>query len=148
MLSFSCTANMTISHNGNSLSPAIVYKTKADYNNNVSVTMDSKKGKIISYPAPTDLYYRGNLALPSKLKNGYLLDNRGINTNSVFTSFTYQEYSKLYSAPSIDTLLEKIIDKDPFVEIYNCGNRADYKNETKELNKIIDSNFKKCKRLK
>lgn len=148
MLSYSCNSNMSKNHTSKSLATAMVYKTKADYQNNVPVTMDSVRKNIISYPAPTDLYYKGKLAIPTELKEGYLLDNRGINKNSVFTSFTYQEYSKLKSAPGIEILLMHIIDRDPFIELYNCGNRNKFKNEVKELNKLIDKNFSDCLKLK
>ena len=72
--------------------PVIVYKTRANFYNMVPVTLNQDKDRIVSYPAPSDLYFEGELALPGKLKKGYLLDRRGINVNTVFTSFTYEEY--------------------------------------------------------
>ena len=49
---------------------AIIYKTKNDYFTNVSVTLSDDKSKIISYPGIKDVYYKGELAFPTKLKNG------------------------------------------------------------------------------
>jgi hypothetical protein len=125
--------------------PVIVYKTKADYISNVPVLMDSKKEIIISYPDPVDVFYNGELAIPTRLIDGYLLDNRGIGVNSVFTSFTYEEYSKLKQVPGIETLKRSIMDKDPILEMYNCGSRSNFK---KKLDQLIKSNFAGCKRLK
>ena len=126
---------------------AIVYKTVRDYHLNVPVLMDAQKQNIVSYPAPSDVFYKGALALPSPLRNGFWLDNRGINQNVAFTSYTYEEYSKLPSAPDLTTLKSKIIDLNPLVEMYECGFRADYQDEIVELNALIEAGFPSCKRL-
>ncbi|MGI6718277.1 MAG: hypothetical protein ACOX4D_03885 [Bacteroidales bacterium] len=118
---------------------AVVYKTTGDFYNLVPITLNSEKTEIVSYPSPKDIYYKGELALPTKLNNGYLLDNRGINANSVFINLTYEEYSKLEKAPSIEELLEMIVEKFPFTEMYNCGLRAQYQDEINELNKLINT---------
>lgn len=115
----------------------MIYKTRVDHFHHVPITLNSTKEKITSYPAPTDLYYEGELALPVKLKEGFLLDRRGISVNTVFTSYTYEEYSKLESAPPIGELMERIIDRDPFISFYDCGKRGDYKDLLKELNAKI-----------
>ncbi len=124
---------------------AVVYKTVKDYSSFVPVILSADKKKIISYPAPSDVYYKGKLAYPVALKNGYYLDNRGINENVAFTDFTYEEYSRLKSAPSMDELMKRIIDKFPLTEIIYCGPRANYSNETVDLNKLIDEGFKGMK---
>ncbi len=120
--------------------PTVVYKTKNDYRKNVPITLSDDKTKVVSYPAPTDVFYNGQLAYPSELINGYLLDNRGISVNTVFTKYTYEEYSKLKATPDLETFLKSIIDKDPFVEIYNCGNRYRFKDVVPELNNEIKNN--------
>lgn len=125
----------------------IVYKTVRDYHMNVPVLMDKQKQNIISYPAPSDVFYKGKLAIPTLLKNNYWLDNRGINVNVVFTSYTYNEYAKLPKAPSLEILKAKIIDYNPLLEMHECGFRSDYNDEVKELNAIIDAGFPNCKRL-
>lgn len=68
-----------------STQPVIVYKTKSDYFNLVPVVLSDDKSKIISYPSPTDI---NSSLLPTKLKNGYLIDNKGIQPNVAFLSFT------------------------------------------------------------
>jgi hypothetical protein len=129
--------------------PTIIYKTKKNYHKNVPVTLSDDKTKIVAYPAPTDIYYKGALAYPTELTNGYLLDNRGVSANTAFTKYTYEEYSKLKEAPDPVTLFNSIIDKDPIKEMYNCGNRYGFKNEVEELNSIITqdklNNYKKTK---
>lgn len=126
---------------------AIVYRTNRDYSNLVPVTMNSEKTKIISYPAPTDVFYKGKLAKPTPLKNGYLLDNRGINENTVFLNYTYEEYSRLTEAPSLQEMILRVAEKNPIVEIIDCGLRYQYKDEIKELNALIDANFPGCKKV-
>lgn len=120
---------------------AIVYKTTKDYSDLVPVIMNSERTQIVSYPAPSDIYYKGELAKPTVLKGGYLLDNRGINKNVAFTSYTYEEYSKLKNTPSIDVLLSRIVDKYPLTEMINCGIRSQYTDEVNGLNQLIDIHF-------
>jgi len=128
------------------LAQAIVYKTRGNYNNLVPVTLNKARNAIISYPAPTDIYYKGELALPTHLTNGYLLDNRGINTNSAFLNITYEEYSQLTNVTP-DFLWQNIIDFTPLTELYQCGNRSDFTNEVEQLNAIIESGFANCKKI-
>lgn len=129
--------------------PAIIYKTKADYSKYVPVTLSTDKQKIVSYPAPKDVFYHGKLANPTALVNNYWLDNRGINSNSVFVKITYEEYSKMEQAPKLEVLFNAIIDKDPFTEIYNAGSRSKYKDEVTELNALIKKGaLKKLGRIK
>lgn len=118
--------------------PTLVYKTKQNYDKLVPILLSDDKTEIIAYPAPTDVYYQGKLALPTKLKKGYLLDNRGIGKNVAFIKLTYQEYAKLDKAPSLTELYAMIVDKEPLLEIYNCGNRASFSRLVKQLNQIIE----------
>lgn len=118
--------------------PTYIYKTKGDYNNLVPVILSDDKSTITSYPHPEDLYYKGELAIPVELADGYLLDNRGISENVAFINITYEDYSKLKTTPSADSLITLIIDNNPLVKLYNCGNRHQYKDEIAQLNKIIE----------
>ena len=130
--------------------PTLVYKTKSNYNNLVPVLLSDDKMEIISYPHPKDLKVGHALALPTSLKDGYLLDNRGIASNVVFLKMTYEEYYKLDSAPSLKELYDLIIDKDPLTELCNCGNRTAFKDKISELNKIIKAEKLKtiCRQIK
>ena len=125
-----------------------IYKTKGDYKNLVPVILSDDKTKITSFPHPKDVYYKGKLAYPIQLKDGYLLDNRGVSTNVAFLSITYDKYNKLEKAPSVDSLFNMILDNDPMVELYDCGNRYQYKDEIAELNNIITTKqLTQCKKV-
>lgn len=126
--------NESIDYTG---APTVVYKTTKDFSENVPVTLSDDKTKIVSYPGPSDINYKGKLAYPTQLANGYFLDNRGISLNTAFIKYTYEEYSKLKEVPDLKTLYNSIIDKNPMVEIFNCGNRYRFKDEVQELNSII-----------
>lgn len=130
--------------------PAIVYKTNEAYYDKVSIQLSEDGEKIISYPHPKDVFYKGKLALPTKLKKGYLLDNRGISENTAFLNISFEEYSRLESVPSLQKMKEMIIDKNPIIELYNCGDRVNFKDEVEELNDLIKKNLleERCKRIK
>jgi hypothetical protein len=128
---------------------AIIYRTKKDYSKYVPVTMNADKTRIVSYPSPKDIYYKDKLALPEKLNDGFLLDNRGIHPNSVFLKLTYEEYSKLDQAPLLSDMLAMIEDKDPVIEIYSLGTRSRFKEEKNEINALIERGaLKKFKKIK
>lgn len=128
----------------------IIYKTAKDYRNNVPIIMSDDKTQIISYPHPTDLFLGENLSLPTQLHNGYLLDNRGIHKNVAFLNFTYGEYSKLKDVPTLQELQRNIIDKDPLMELWDCGKKINFTDLQKQLNEWIDKNLlsEKCKRIR
>jgi hypothetical protein len=127
--------------------PALVYKTRADYFNHVPVLMNTEKTKIIAYPDPTDLKNENAFALPTKLNNGYLLDNRGIGVNVAFLTFTYEAYGALTKAPELNQLMDSLLDKNPLTELWDCGSRSLFKNEVEELNALIDKGFPNGKSL-
>lgn len=128
--------------NPSSTSPVVyVYKMKADYSQRVPVLMNEERTRIVSYPAPVDLKQGSEFRLPTPLIEGYWLDNKGISFNTAFLSYTYEEYAALKEAPSMDELMNSILDKYPFEEIHVCGRRADYKDIVSELNKKIKDGF-------
>lgn len=120
---------------------ACIYKMKRDYSHNVPVTMNSERTEIVSYPAPSDLKSGDQLALPTRLHKDYWLDNRGINNNSVFLDYTYEEYAAMPQAPSPEEMMKHILDTDPFTEIVLCGPRYQYDDIVSELNEMIDLGF-------
>lgn len=129
--------------------PVIVYKTKQDYSMQVPVTLSPDKSTLASFPAPSDVYFGGDLAYPVALENGYFLDRRGIDENSVFTKWTYYEYSRLSGTPNEKEIMNMLLDKDPFLEIYHCGDRTKFDNIENELNIIIrEGKLDQYKRLK
>jgi len=124
----------------NSGAKAIVYKTKKKYNNLVPVLLSDDKSEIISYPHPSDIKIGDKFQTPTSLHNGYLLDNRGIGLNIGFLKLTYKEYSELHEVPPIIELYKMIIDKDPLVEMYDCGYKNAIPNLLEYLNDLIDNN--------
>lgn len=118
--------------------PALVYKTRKDYSNHVPVLLSQDKSRIVSYPDPKDIRAKqGDFPLPSVLEEGYLLDNRGIGFHVAYLKMTYEEYAALPEAPSRETLMNMILDKDPLTEMYNCGNRQVFKDVVNDLNALI-----------
>ena len=137
--------NVNMTEKSKPFPPTIIYKTKSDYYNNVPVTLNDNKTMINSFPDVKDVFYKGELAYPTKLNSGYFLDNRGISKNVAFLKFTYEEYSKLDKTPSIDELFNNIIEKNPLSEMYMC----DCSRDSEVVNKIILSNtLKNCKIIK
>lgn len=127
----------------------IVYKTKNDYYNKVPVTLSEDKSMVVAFPAISDIYYQGELSLPAKLNDGYLLDNRGINKNVAFLNITYESYSRLDMTPPADLIRQMVIDDDPLLEMYNCGQRSEYQDIVNEINNLIDKKkLKKFERIK
>lgn len=119
---------------------ALVYKTKNYYDDFIPVLLSEDKSEIISYPHPRDIKIKDKFQSPTKLHNGYLLDNRGIGLNVGFLKLTYEEYSKLQDAPPIKELYKIIIDKNPLKEMYDCGNKNAFSNLIYHLNDLIDNN--------
>ena len=142
-------SNIKSGQNSVASPPCIIYKTKSDHSKNVPVILSDDHSRIVSYPDVKDIYFKGNLAYPTILKDGFLLDNRGIGPNVAFLSITYEQYSKMVTAPSSGELFELIIDKDPLVEMYQCGNRNAYSDIENDLNKLISSGkIATCTKLK
>lgn len=133
---------------GTKASPAaLVYKTRGDYFQRVPVTMNASKDSIIAYPDPVDVRLGDQLAVPTKLKKGYLLDNRGIGRNTAFLTYTYQNYAALSKVPSMNQLMDSLLDRNPLTELWDCGPRSQYKKEVDELNALMEKGFPNCKAL-
>lgn len=128
----------------------LVYKTKKNFDKFVPIILSEDKSEIISYPHPADLKRGDIFLIPLKLKEGYLLDNKGISPNVVFLRWTYDEYSKFESAPDLKILMDNVIEKNPLLELCDCGNRSVFNNEIKQLNYLIKKRVLhfKCKILK
>lgn len=125
---------------------ALVYKTRGDYYNRVPVLLNAEKNRIISYPDPIDLYRGSTPTLPTRLKNGYLLDNRGIGANVAFLTYTYETYGALKKLPELNQLMDSLLDRNPLTELWDCGSRSLFKKEVEELNALIDNGFPNCKK--
>jgi hypothetical protein len=128
---------------------AIIYKTNGDYSQLVPVILTPDKKGIESYPDIKDVYYKGKLAVPTVLHNGFLLDNRGISENVAFIKLTYEQYASLPATPTTEEIMQMIVDKNPISTMYSCGQRGKFADIENELNASIDSNnFSGFTRLK
>lgn len=75
---------------------ATVFRMSGDYADNVPVDI-YPQGRLFSYPAPTDV---SEASAPVPLAGGWWLDRRGVGEHTVFTRWTYGEYSALKETPS------------------------------------------------
>lgn len=126
--------------------PVIIYKTIRDFSDYVPVIMNEDKTAILSYPDRMDIFSVSSQNKPIALSKGYLLDNRGINENAAYLKLTYEAYNNLENTPNLDELIGMILEKNPLVELYYCGNLSDYKDFIPELNSLIERGFPGCKK--
>ncbi|MEN0006410.1 MAG: hypothetical protein AAF798_19820 [Bacteroidota bacterium] len=124
--------------------PTIVYQTTKDFSQYVPVILSEDKTRIVAYPRPKDVYYKGKLAKPTALASDYWLDNRGINKNVAFLDITYEEFSALPTKLPLDSLMAHIQEKNPLTACYDCGSII----ELEKLNILIKGKaLEKCKNL-
>lgn len=136
---------MTLPLPAAAVAQTVIYKTTRNFDQLVPVVMNENRTEIVSYPAPSDLKHGDELMLPTPLIEGYLLDNRGIHPNTAFISYTYEEYAALPEAPSLETLMSRIVERYPLVELYFCGKRESYPS-VERLNKLIEGGFVGCRK--
>jgi len=129
---------------------ALVYKTKKDYRKLVPVILSSDRSTIISYPHPSDLATGNGYSLPVSLKQGYLLDKRGIGPEVAFLKLTYEEYAALKELPNLQEMYSWIVEKDPLELMCDCGAQSAFSDMEKQLNDLIDQQklLITCKKLK
>jgi hypothetical protein len=108
--------------------------------------MNKERTKITGFPAPEDLIINGELQTPIKLNDGFYYDRRGVSSNTVFIEMTFEQYSKLKTAPSTSELKQMIIDKNPIIELYNCPSLSQ-NSDIKTINRLIQEGFPKCKKV-
>ena len=127
----------------------IVYKMKADYSSKVPVMLSADGNAIVSYPGTRDIYYKGDLAIPVQLTDGYYLDRRGIGPEVAFLSLSYEEYRNLDMEPTSETLKGLILERDPILEMYDCGVADKDRDPVIMMNELIASGeIRHQKRLK
>ena len=84
---------------------ATAFRMSGDYSKNVAVTL-GQNGELIYFPAPTDITADSE---PIELCDGWWLNNQGLGPNSVFTKYTFAEYSALPEVPTIEQIKLSII---------------------------------------
>ncbi len=93
------------SHPRNYIPNATAFRMSGDYADNVAVTLNSD-GSLSYFPDPADITENSK---PVSLGDRWYLNRQGISRGSVFTKYTFSEYSKLKSVPSIQELKAAII---------------------------------------
>lgn len=127
----------------------IIYQTKDDYFMHVPVELSEDMKTLVSYPAPGDVFYRGDLAYPVRLEGNFLLDRRGIGPQTAFLKWTYYEYSRLPKTPSQEEIFKMMLDKNPIKVMYDCGRQSSFKDLEQEINaKILAGDLSEFKQLK
>ncbi len=140
----------TTTTNAQDTRPVMVYRTQQDVHDKVPVGLSEDRQRIVSYPHPKDLRVDGTLLQPTALVKGYWLDNKGIGLHTGFLRMTYAEYAALPAAPTIAELEAALLDRDPLVELCDCGTRGTMADPVKEVNALLKKNAlrERCKVLK
>lgn len=107
----------------------LLFKFNGDYEQYIPVGYSNKKNKVVAYPSPSNPFASGLIYGSEKCSNDYFLDQsvladpRKWNNNNtiVYTDISVDEYKEIWDINTIDirdTLTSRIIDKDPYKEIY------------------------------
>lgn len=115
----------------------VVYKMRGDWADKVPVTLD-ERGNIESYPDPVDV---SDAVKPVALGDGWYLDRKGVNRNTAFLDWTYEEYRALKKVPDMETLKAHIIARHAIVEMWNCGKSQ---RSIEEYRKLVAEGFPGC----
>lgn len=129
--------------------PVVIYKTKANFDRLVPIAVAGEPPRLASYPDPTDLKFSdGSYRHPLHLKEGYLLDRKGVGPQTVFLRLTYEAYCAQPPDPS--TLLSLIAESDPMEEIWHCHLPYHSDALVDTLNHLITSQLlnRRCSRIK
>lgn len=84
---------------------ATAFRMNGEYADNVAVTLGSD-GELTYFPAPSDIT---SLSRPKSLGKGWWLNCQGISQNSVFTRYTFDEYSQLPTVPTPEQIKAAVI---------------------------------------
>lgn len=149
MVFTACETTTDLSHVDFSGPPTIIYKMKNDYSKLVPVVLNEDKTAIISYPAPKDLLdHQGHLRYPTQQERGYYLDELGVGVNTAYISISMDKYCHMIAVPSLDSLFSLVIDDDPFMKMYNLGNRKQYLDTQRVAELISSGKYKHYEKLK
>jgi hypothetical protein len=120
--------------------PIIVYKTKQDYSNNITIQLSKDKKKVTCNPGPQDAAHQR----PVQLADGYLLKRM---CGDVVTSITYDDYIESPKSYSSEEWLSFVIDTNPYLEKYECCKCTD--KDTTVINDLIrNKQLSRCDELK
>jgi hypothetical protein len=119
--------------------PVVVYKTKKDYREYVTVQLSADGQTVTAFPAPSDVLGQK----PVQLAEGYLLKRM---VGDAYLSMTIDDYANTSRPYSGGELFKLVTDRDPYLEKYDCSGCTD--TDTASINNLIRSGaLKKCKTL-
>lgn len=123
----------------------LVYQSKEQVQELVPVVLNDSGTAIVSYPAPGDVSEQNR---PTRLRQGYWLDNRGVAGNVAYLDFTWKAYSALKEVDAA-MLMAHIKFRNPFTVRCDCGYRDPAVDAEKAMNRLIlDKKIKStCKLL-
>lgn len=117
---------------------ATAFRMTGDYADHVAVTLGAD-GQLTYFPAPSDISERSK---PLDLGGGWWLNRQGFGENSVFTKYTFEEYSRLEHTPSPSEIMESVIPGAKVSEMtvlpYPVNQAAEHIPEIKEILGIRD----------
>lgn len=108
--------------------PLVIYKTKMDYREHVSVRLSEDGSTVVAFPGRKDVLAQR----PVELEEGYLLKRM---VGNAFLSLTIEEYANSAHIYSAEELRALVIDRKPYLEIYECSGCA--QGDTASLNQLI-----------
>jgi hypothetical protein len=120
--------------------PMIVYKTKQDYSNHLTIQLSKDLKEVTCYPGRAD----AELLRPVQLADGFLLKRM---CGDAVLSLTIDEYVNSTRDYSIAELFSMIIDTNPYLEKYECCECTG--RDTAKINDLIRNNqLGKCQNIK
>jgi hypothetical protein len=120
--------------------PVVVYKTKNNYDNNLTVRLSKNGKEVTAYPGKSDAPRQK----PTILANGYRLKRM---IGDTYLSITIDEYANSDKEFSDKDFLELVIDNNPYLEIYECCKCTG--KDTSLINTLIRENrLRDCENLK
>lgn len=84
---------------------AVLYKMTDGCADLVPVTLSDDGTRVIRYPATSDIRPDSK---PVHIGDGWYLDRMGVTDNTVFTTYTLDQYSSLPATPTADELMRAI----------------------------------------
>ena len=139
MLLFFNACGVLIQESDRVTEPVMVYKTKKDYRDKVSVQLSPDGKTITAYPGPSDVLFQK----PLELADGYLLKRM---IGDVFLSLTINAYADTSNIYTVEDLLALVIDREPYLEMYDCSGCTSP--DTASINKLIrKGELKNCSSL-
>jgi hypothetical protein len=120
--------------------PVVVYKTRGDYRDLVTVQLSSDGQSVAAFPAPSDAIRQR----PIPLANGYLLKRM---VGDTYLSLSIEAYAKASRRYTSDELMEMVVDTDPYLERYDCAECTGL--DTTSINTLIRAGeLKKCRSVR